>query len=319
MAPSLLVRLARRNVGAVASVIVVACTSTVKSPLPPDAGSDAGGASGVAGAAGGREGGVGGAAASDGGGGASGGAGGGGGSAGLAGADAGEVDAAVDVPVPLSCDAPSGVGEFRLVFLASAPIRGDFARPADAGAPQADAPPDSASEGGTDATGGNVTPAERAHAVADAFCASRAEPVSALRGRTWRAWLSTTERAAAAHVFGDGRFALPVDYRRPDGVLAFPRGYAFDGSLAPGPFVPLAVTELCSALAVAEVWTGSDQLGKPYEGLHCENWTDSSSLGMTGWATGPGGAGFASHWTSTGHGPDRRCSSSHRIYCFEAP
>lgn len=259
-------------------------------------------------------------------------AGGGGGSSGDAGADAAD-------SAPLTCAPLGGVGDFRYVFVTSLPLRGDFAHSsasgdaggsADASSGSADASSGSdagstdsgnSTEGGPPSDAGSSPDAgsDVAHSTADEHCAATAAKTGLLAGKKWRAWISTDGLSAVDHVFGPAAFALPFDVRRPDGIIAFPQGFAFDGVEKPAPAVPLNVTELCTEVFASEVWTGSDLKGLTHP-VNCKSWTDPTADGITGWVTDPtGGSSFADHWTSTGWGPHRACSELHRVYCFEVP
>jgi hypothetical protein len=214
-------------------------------------------------------------------------------------------DRAMDAAPPPNCEPPRSVAPFRYVFVTAVPLRGTFALP-DGGAA------DDAGDAGDAGDERSI-----AHDLADEHCKSSAEAAALLKGKTWRAWLSTPALSAVDHAFGAGKFSLPTDVRRFDGTLAFAKGYDFDGATKPAPLVPLNITETCAAVGTTEVWTGSDGRGNSHPVVHCGFWQDGAMMGGTGWVSHPN-APFQDNWTETGFGPDRRCTTLHRIYCFEA-
>lgn len=137
-------------------------------------------------------------------------------------------------------------------------------------------------------------------AGADDKCATAA--TSAGLGGTWMAVLSTTTALIADRV---PRGSPVVDLN--GATLASDAQILLGG----GPDSPLGVDENGTAVAAADVWTGS-LTGGDASGQDCNEWTVSDVSGTTG-AFG-GGAAFG-EWLVSNIGT--ACSATARLYCLE--
>lgn len=187
---------------------------------------------------------------------------------------------------------------------------------------------DGAADAKTDATDGSSVPASKyvfitsmlyagsfgsagqdaAGADADALCKARgdASQLSKIKGRTWRAWVSTSSPAenAAVRIVGSTG-SLP--YRLPDEtVVADNRNDLIDGTL------DHAIDRDESGVAVTDspVWTGSSSNGTLIA-VNCSDWTSvaGGQTGKVGSSASVNGA-----WSDS---MDRSCAQSARLYCFE--
>lgn len=156
---------------------------------------------------------------------------------------------------------------------------------------------------GTFGIGGEVA----AGADADALCKARgdASQLPKIKGRTWRAWVSTASPVenAAQRISTGG--SLP--FHLPDEtVVATGNPDLIDGTLAHA----IDQDESGVGVASAPVWTGSTAAGT-LANLNCSDWASAM-----GGATGRVGTS-ASTTGSWSDGTDRGCAQLARLYCFE--
>jgi hypothetical protein len=142
-------------------------------------------------------------------------------------------------------------------------------------------------------------------AGADAKCQALADAssLSILRGRTFRAWVSTSASAVTARMIHG---TLP--YVRTDGAqVASSWNDLTDNSLQNG----IQYDENGGNRSGVGAWTGTTSGGATYAGTSCNDWTSglAPNKGVTGNVGGSGNG-----WS--GGGIDD-CSTPHAIYCIE--
>jgi hypothetical protein len=139
---------------------------------------------------------------------------------------------------------------------------------------------------------------------ADDTCQMLADKSTRVKGRQFRAWLSTDSTPAKARV-PHGKRA----YKRTDGEIV---ANDFDSIISSaGVLVPINVDENGIVAPESEVWTGTDETGQPYSS-NCQAWvsnagTDSGRIGSS--------ANTDQTWTQST--VDISCSQPARVYCFE--
>lgn len=142
---------------------------------------------------------------------------------------------------------------------------------------------------------------------ADVICKGRAEDfgIAALKGRTWRAWISTMAENAATNIGGLG--FLP--YRLADGITMVADNFTdlTDGNLDHA----IDRTEANVEITASPVWTGSNSAGALVSGVNCNDWT-SVAQGMNGKVGTTVSA--TSAWSDS---TDLGCTQAARLYCFE--
>ena len=142
---------------------------------------------------------------------------------------------------------------------------------------------------------------------ADVLCKTRgdASQLSKIKGRTWRAWVSTaTPAETSAQRIGN---AGSLPYRLPnETVVATSKGDLTDGTLAHA----IDLDESGSAVGDQPVWTGSTAAGT-LAGDHCGNWasTGGGAIGRVGTS-----GDMTTSWSDDA---DRGCAQTARLYCFE--
>lgn len=141
-------------------------------------------------------------------------------------------------------------------------------------------------------------------AAFDAHCQSLAGAVSALSGKKFKAWLSTTDEAAVDHVGARGYLG---EYRS----MANKRIAANGAALVSGNLdAKMNVTETGIAIDTT-VWTGTKPNGTVIAGGTCGNWK-TQTTGAIGSSDQVDG-----RWTDdTTTTP---CGTTGPVYCFEAP
>lgn len=151
---------------------------------------------------------------------------------------------------------------------------------------------------------------------ADKICASLAAARTALAGKKWAAWLSTSATSASSRLG-----STPGPWVRPDGIrVADGRGHIND-KLLPF-FVPISVDEQLSLHGDDHVWTGT-RSGGTASADTCNGWNGTMGRGLYGkiafdkptW-TEDDDVECDGGWTGTppgtGSNPPRN-----RLYCFE--
>ncbi len=143
-------------------------------------------------------------------------------------------------------------------------------------------------------------------AGADAFCQTRAAAGAAHgipQGQTWRAFMSDSTTDAIDRIV-DAKYALP------DGTLVA----ASKADLADGGILhAIDQDELGNSGVAAGVHTGSDVLGKVWNGHHCNNWTVDSGFE---YSSGRGVSTYVNgYWVVFGFGACGLNDAS--VYCFQ--
>jgi hypothetical protein len=120
-----------------------------------------------------------------------------------------------------------------------------------------------------------------------------------LSGRTFKAWISTSEAGVSDRIASGGPWFLPGD----GGLVA-----ANSTQLLPGIRRPINVDENGDSVA-GEAWTGT--LSNGTLGYNCNDWTtgDSTAVGLAG-STQADDIGWIAFVNDS-------CSSRLHLYCFE--
>lgn len=140
-------------------------------------------------------------------------------------------------------------------------------------------------------------------ANADDLCTTRGKfftPVSRVKDRVFRAWLSTAgSTAAARHVHGT------APYIRPDGTL-IANNWAdlTNGDLA----APISI-DSSGAAANGTAWTGTTATGTAVAGGNCNVWNSPAEVGTVGSVAATDGK-----WTQSA---SVACNTMRRLYCVE--
>ena len=140
-------------------------------------------------------------------------------------------------------------------------------------------------------------------AGADALCTLAAQ--AALKGGTWKAWVSSSSQSALSRMGDVG----PWYQQQADG--GFVRTFNNKANLATAPLVGLFVDENGQDLGSVEYWTGTAAGGTPYSS-NCANFSSTSGSPSYG-TTGYSGA-TSSDWTEGG---TVYCYETAHLLCFE--
>jgi hypothetical protein len=141
---------------------------------------------------------------------------------------------------------------------------------------------------------------------ANARCQQRADSagsLSTLKGRSWRAWVSTSTKSALQNLEVDGT----MPYRLVDNsIVATSRADLVDGDLLKS----IDLDETGAERSGVDVWTATGSDGA-YIAAGCNGFTapTNDTSGKVG-KTSETGAG----WTNSS---DRGCAAEARLYCFE--
>jgi hypothetical protein len=192
----------------------------------------------------------------------------GGGSGGGAGSSLG--GAAGDSGAGGHAGAGGNAGDSKIVFVTSVPLLGAFAAASDA------------------------------HTIADEICATEANAAEALKGKQWRAWLSTGFTNAVQVLA-----ATTGPWMRVDEKLVFNSPDEMKKGLKP---VNSISRDAKGNPQAVEVWTGTNSNGSSSSTLTCQSWTSATGYGVHGVST------ETDTWTNANAGP---CSETKHLYCFE--
>lgn len=140
--------------------------------------------------------------------------------------------------------------------------------------------------------------------AADKLCMTAAQAINL--GGSWRAWLSDGTAHASERLVEAG----PWHLLEPDGGTG-PRVFNNKANMATVPLTAIERTEHGSTLGSATVWTGT-LAGGNRALQHCDNWSNTSSVGQYGDAKST-----TEKWTAVSSTPTESCAASRHLYCIE--
>ncbi len=138
--------------------------------------------------------------------------------------------------------------------------------------------------------------------AADAYCAENGDDIAP--GKTWRAYISTSQQDAISRV------TIEAEWYLPDGTT---RVFANKAAWAIGPENPIDVDQTGES-QLQLPWTGSTADGTKDIGVMCKDWGSGSPLGSSD--EGRVGTPSATDGTWLASYTDY-CSTTHSLYCFE--
>jgi len=143
----------------------------------------------------------------------------------------------------------------------------------------------------------------------DTVCAAHANDTdagaaAALKGRTWRAWISYSNPQQHASARLGVQSTIP--YRLLDATIVA-NNYTdlVSGDIGHA----INISEKGTEIAASPVWTGTTKFGMSV--TDCNSWT-AVAMGIMGKVGSSGAA--SGEWSETG---DQSCTATARLYCFE--
>ena len=193
-------------------------------------------------------------------------------------------DAAANPPMDAGDEAADAASPWGVVFISSGTRQADMAAPLDVSA----------------------------GLQADRWCSQLASTSPGLNGRKWVAWLSGSEASESAR----RRFPktrTPIEYRRTDGALVFPRGFP---EVPLTPLKPINVDEHGALVSiVTKVWTHTGFDGEVYaSAATCSGWRPDGGPDAGSLMGIVGDPYSTEDWTLHLF---EKCATQGAIYCFE--